>query len=96
MYSTGNHIQYVVINFNGEECENKCIYIYTNVRVSQWFRGKEFACKAGATGDVGLIPVSGRSPGGEHGNPLQSSCLEGPMDRRAKQATVHSVTKSQI
>ena len=36
------------------------------------------------TGDVrdaGLIPGSGRSPGGGHGNPLQYSCLENPMDR---------------
>ena len=32
-------------------------------------------------GDAGSIPGSGRSPGGEHGNPLQYSCLENPMDR---------------
>ena len=32
-------------------------------------------------GDTGLIPGSGRSPGGRHGNPLQYSCLENPMDR---------------
>ena len=37
---------------------------------------------------------SGRSPGGRHGNPLQYSCLENPMDRGACQATVHGVTKS--
>ena len=46
--------------------------------------------------DVGSIPGLGRSPGGEHGNPLQYSCLENPMDRGAWQATVHEVTKSQI
>ena len=34
-------------------------------------------------GDVGSIPGSGRSPGGENGNPLQYSCLEKPMDRGA-------------
>ena len=45
--------------------------------------------------DVGLIPGSGRSPGGGHGNPLQYSCLENPMDRGAWQATVHRVTQSQ-
>ena len=45
--------------------------------------------------DVGLIPGSGRSPGGEHGNPLQYSCLENPMDRGARWAIVHGVTKSQ-
>ena len=44
--------------------------------------------------DVGLIPGSGRCPGGEHGNLLQCSCLENPMDRGAWRATVHSLTKS--
>ena len=34
-------------------------------------------------GDVGLIPGLGRFPGGGHGNPLQYSCLENPMDRGA-------------
>ena len=53
--------------------------------------GKEFAYKAG---DVGLIPGSGRSPGGGHDNPLRYSCLENPMDRGALQATVHSVSKN--
>ena len=38
---------------------------------------------AGDVRDVGLIPGSGRSPGGGHGNPLQYSCLENPMDRGA-------------
>ena len=45
--------------------------------------------------DVGLIPESGRSPGGEHGNPPQYSCLENPMDREAWWATAHKFTKSQ-
>ena len=42
-------------------------------------------------GDVrhsGSIPVSGRSPGGGHGNPLQYPCLENPMNRGAWWATV--------
>ena len=46
-------------------------------------------------GDLGSTPGSGRSPGGGHGNPLQNSCLENPMDRGAWRATVHGVTKSQ-
>ena len=50
---------------------------------------------AGDVRDVGLIPGSERSPGGGHGNPLQYSCLENPMDRGAWQAIVHGVTKSQ-
>ena len=45
-------------------------------------------------GDVGSIPKSGRSPGEGNGNPLQYSCLENPMDKRAWWATVHGVTKS--
>ena len=45
-------------------------------------------------GDQGLIPGLGRSPGGGHGNPLQYSCLENPMDRGAWWATVHGVMKS--
>ena len=44
---------------------------------------------------VGSIPGLGRSPGGGHGNPLQYSCLENPMDRGAWWATVHRVAKSQ-
>ena len=47
-------------------------------------------------GDVGLILGLGRSPGGGHGNPLQYSCLENPMDRGAWRATVHRVAKSWI
>ena len=42
--------------------------------------GKEPACNAG---DQGLIPGSGRSSGEVNGDPLQYSCLEDPMDRRA-------------
>ena len=51
--------------------------------------------KAGDTGDVGLIPGSGRSPGVGNGNPLQYSCLENSMDRKTWWSTVHGVTKSQ-
>ena len=53
--------------------------------------GKESACNAGY---LGSIPGLGRSPGGGHGNPLQYSCLENPMDRVAWWPTVHGVTKS--
>ena len=45
--------------------------------------------------DAGLITGSGRSPGGGHGNPLQYSCLENPMDRGAWQATVHGAESPQ-
>ena len=62
--------------------------------LSLWLSGKESTCNAGVTGDTGLIPGLGRSPGGGHGNPLQYSCLVNPMDRGAWQAIVHGVTKS--
>ena len=53
--------------------------------------GKESTCDAG---DQGSIPESGRSPGEGIGDPLQCSCLENSMDRGARQATIHRVTKS--
>ena len=54
--------------------------------------GKEFACNAA---DLGSMLGSGKSPGEGHGNPLQYSCLENPMDRGAWWATVQGVTKGQ-
>jgi len=49
----------------------------------RWLSAKEFACSAKATGDTGSIPGLGRSTGGGHGNPLQYTCRENPMDRGA-------------
>ena len=43
--------------------------------------------------DTGSIPGLERSPGGRHGNPLQYSCLENPMDRGAWWATVNGNLK---
>ena len=57
---------------------------------------KKLPANAGDVRDLGSIPRSGRSSGGGHGNPLQNSCLENPMDRKACWATVHRVTKSWI
>ena len=57
----------------------------------RWLSGKESACNAG---DMRSIPGSERSPGEGNGNPLQYSCLENPMDRRAWWATVHGVIQS--
>ena len=48
---------------------------------------------SGNTRDTGSIPGSGRSPGGEHDNPLQYSCLGNPMDRGDWWAIVHMVVK---
>ena len=49
---------------------------------------------AGDIRDTGLIPGSGRSPGGGRGNPLQYSCLETPLDRGAEWTRVQTVTES--
>ena len=45
--------------------------------------GKEPAANTGDIRDTGLIPGSGRSPGGGHGNPLQYSCLENSHGQRS-------------
>ena len=58
-----------------------------------WLRGKESACNTGDTGDMGLIPGSGRSTGDGNGNPLPYSCLGNPMDRGAWQATGRGVAR---
>ena len=55
-----------------------------------WLSGKESTCNAR---DMGSIPGWGRSPGEEHGNPLQCCCLENTMDRGAWWATGPGVTK---
>ena len=57
--------------------------VYTNMGLPCWLSSKEFTCHAGATGDVGSIPESGRSPGEGNGYPLQYSCLENSMERGA-------------
>ena len=53
--------------------------------------GKESACHAE---DLGSVPGLERSHGGGHGNPLQYSRLENPMDRGAWRAAVHGVSES--
>ena len=55
---------------------------------------KEYACNAEDAGDIGLIPGLETPPGEGHGDALQYSCLENPMERGAWQAAVHRVTKS--
>ena len=52
---------------------------------------KDTPTSAGDERDAGSIPGSGRSPGGGHGNPVQYSCPENPMDRGACRATVLGV-----
>ena len=57
---------------------------------------KKPPANAGDIRNEGSIPGSGKFPGRGHGNQLQYSCLENPMNREVWQAMVHRVTKSQI
>ena len=65
------------------------------VKIFQALVVKNLPANAGDVRGAGLIPEWERSPGEEHGDPLQSSCLENPKDRGAWRATVHTVAKSQ-
>ena len=56
---------------------------------------KNLSANARDVRDESLIPGLGKSPGGEHGNPLQYSFLENPMDRGVWRATVQRVAKNQ-
>ena len=56
---------------------------------------KNLLANSGDKKEMGSIPGSGRSPGGGHGNPLQYSYLENPVDRGAWCTTVHGISKSQ-
>ena len=57
---------------------------------------KNLPANAGDIRDLGSIPGSRRSPGGGHGNPLQYSCLENPMERGAWWGTVLWVAESDM
>ena len=81
---------------------------YNLIRASQVALGvRNLPANEGNTGDMGWIPGSGRAPGGGHGNPLQSSCLENPMDRgglagcspfghKEAEGTVHSIAQGHL
>ena len=57
--------------------------------------GEEPACQYRTCQRHGISPGWGGSPGEEHGNPLQCSCLDNPMNRGAWRAIVHGVAQSQ-
>ena len=57
---------------------------------------KNLSASAGDLRDSGLIPRLGRSPDGGHGNSLQYSCLENPMDSGAWQILVQRVAESDM
>ena len=96
----------LIINFFLQLCfktkkKSQCGHIYTCSfpgGTERWERGhfpsgKNPPANAGGVRDTDSIPGSGRSPGGGHGDPLQDSCLENPMDRGAWWATVHGVAE---
>ena len=90
-------------------CQNRIKYILDQIYLRlkwcelclpcglpRWPSSKEFACSAGDAGDAGLIPGCRRSPRGRHGNPLQYSCLENPVNRETWQAAVHRVVQNRM
>ena len=83
-----------------QPCLHSCLVVFSAViRLCWTFQVvlvvKNLPANAGDIRDMGSIPRLGRPPGEGHGNPLQYSCLENPMDRGARWAMVHEVTKSQ-
>ena len=85
----------------GEELPDLCIFlkfvkqkINKNMITQVMLVVQNLPASAGDLRDMGSIPGSGRFPGGGHGNPLQYSCLENPMERGAWRAAVHKVSKS--
>ena len=74
------------------------IYLWINFCILLGFQGctsvKNQLAKTGDIRDLGLTPGFGRSLGGEHGNSLQYSWLENPLDRGAWWTVVHRVAKS--
>ena len=85
---TSSHFRNTLV-FSFKGCQKLTIMAFQVVLVA-----KNPPANGGNSRDVGLIPRSGRSCGGGHGNPLQYSFLENPMDRGVWRAMVHRVTKS--
>ena len=80
-----------LLQYSSLENSTDCI-IHWVAKSWTWLSNRS---SAGDARNVGSIPGSGRSPGEGNGTPLQYSCLENPMDRRAWRATVCGVAKSQ-
>ena len=94
---TGIYLISYVVLVSGVQQSDSVIHTHTHTHthsqtwtslVTQWVKNLP-----AMQGDAGLIPESGRSPGGGHGNPLQYSCLENLIDRGTWQTTAHRVAK---
>ena len=81
-----------ITSFVWPECQDVRLENYTVLL--DFPGGSDRKESAYSVGDLGLISGLGRSPGEGHGNPLQYSCLENPMDGGACWAKVHGVAKS--
>ena len=68
-----------------------CVGVWASQVEQQW--EKKPACQSWRFKRCGFDPALGRSPGEGNANPLQYSCLENPMDRRAWRATVQRVSR---
>jgi len=77
---------------NGKKKKKTTQVLNPSLGLLWWLNGRESTCN---TGDLGLIPRLGRSPGEGDGNPPQYSCLENLVGRGAWWATVHRVAKRQ-
>ena len=86
--TSGSYSQHPGVNHHGREYGKE----HVSMGLPGGSVGKESTCNVG---DLGLIPGLGRSPRGGHGNPLQYSGLENPMDRGLWQAIVHGDCKTQ-
>ena len=76
-------------------CSHNTFHLYFLASLLGFPGGSDSKTSACNAGDWGSFSESERSPGRGHGNPLQYSCLENPMDREAWLATVHGMAKSQ-
>ena len=95
-----DYLSYLLLLFYNEKDRNESDNLLQNTQLISITSQVALAVKnlpasAADLRDTDSIPGSGRSPGRGHGNPLQCSCLENPMDRGTWQAIVHRVAKSQ-
>ena len=89
-----NSISLLTLSFNSQISWKICPYILSFGGFLYGLVVKNPPASAGDTGDAGLIPGSGRSPGVGNGNPLQYSCLENPMNKGSWWTTVQGDAKS--